>query len=138
MKNFTLLVLLLATVSIAGCKKDDEEKQQKDIVGKWFVKQTVEKEIESGVTTFEETETNFTAADFFEFKSDGSLVNSIQGDAYRGTYEVKASNRLVMTDEDGDTEDFEIKKLNSSELIIYIEDIDGPNAKETFEVTLRK
>ncbi|MNY41052.1 hypothetical protein D3C86_1758360 [compost metagenome] len=90
------------------------------------------------MTTYEETETGFTAADFFEFKSDGKIINSILGDSYKGTYEIKANNRLLITDEDGDVEDFEIKKLNSSELVIYIEDIDGPNSKETYEYTFRK
>ncbi len=138
MKNFTLLVLLMAFATFTGCKKDDEESQQKDIVGKWFVKKTVEKEIENGVTTSEETETNYNESDYFEFKSDGKVDTSFDGYQSSGVYQVKSNNRLAFTDEDGDVEDYEIKKLNSSELVLYLEDEDGPNAKETFEVTFRK
>ena len=138
MKNFTLLVLLMAFATFTGCKKDDEESQKKDIIGKWFVKKTVEKEIENGATTSEETETNYNEADYFEFKSDGQFNMSLDGYQYSGQYQVKSNNHLVLSDEDGDLEDYEIKKLNSTELVIYMEDEDGPNAKETYEITFRK
>ena len=140
MRNSTLLVLLMAMAftTFTGCKKDDEKSQQKDIIGKWFVKQTVEKEIVNGAVTFEETETNYNDTDYFEFKSDGKVNTSFDGYQSNGTYQIKSNNRLVLIDEDGGTEDYEIKKLNSTELVIYIEDEDGPNAKETYEVTFRK
>lgn len=138
MKNFTLLMLLLATVTLVSCKKDNEEKQQKNILGKWYFKTVVEKEIESGVTTYEETEDDFTTADFIEFKSDGKVTSTQGGYSFVGTYKINENSRLILIDEDGDTEEYEIKKLNSTELVLYMEDIDSPTAKETFEMTLRK
>lgn len=138
MRNFTLLLLLMAAVTFTGCKKDDKEDQRKEIVGKWFLKQLVEKEIRSGQTIYDDTETDFGTDDYIDVKSDGSFYSTLNGDGETAKYEVKSDNILSVTYVSGSVEDYQIKKLNSSELVLYMEDIDGPNDKETIEYTFRK
>lgn len=138
MKNSTLLVLLMAAVTFMGCKKNDEDKQKKNILGKWMVKQEVEKEIENGKVISEDTDTDFDADDYMEFNNNGKGITSYDGRTNDFTYQITENNRLIVTDNHNEVEDFEIKKLNSNELIIYGEDEDGPNAIETYEITLRK
>lgn len=138
MKNATLLILLLAAVTFTGCKKDEEDQQKKNIVGKWFVKQIIEKEIVNGVTVDEDTDTDFGADYYFEFTTDGKMIENINGDQYPGTYQVKENNRVAIAFQGEEPDDYEIRKLNSTEMVLYVEDEDGPNAKETHEITLRK
>ncbi|WP_316818115.1 lipocalin family protein [Pedobacter nyackensis] len=138
MKNFYLLVLLMTAVAFTGCKKDDEDKQKQNIVGKWYVKQTIEKEIVNGVVISEETETDFDTDYYFEFTKEGKMIENISGDKYTGSYQVKGNNRVAITFQDEEPDDYEIRKLNSTEMILYIEDEDGPNSKETIEITFRK
>lgn len=138
MKNFSLLVLLMTAVAFTGCKKDEEDKQKQNIVGKWFVKQTIEKEIVNGVTVHEDTDTDFGTDYFFEFTKDGKMIENIEGDQYTGTYQVKDNNRVAIAFQGEEPDDYEIRKLNSTEMVLYVEDEDGPNAKETTEITFRK
>lgn len=138
MKNFTLFILLIMIAAFTGCKKDEEDQQRKDIVGKWFVKKTVEKEIVNGVTISEDTDTDFGTDYYFEFTSDGKMIENIDGDQYPGTYQVKDNNHVAITFQGEESHDFEIRKLNSSEMVLYVEDEDGPNAYGSVEFTFAK
>ena len=138
MKNFTFLMLLMTTVAFTSCKKDDEDQQRKDIIGKWFVKKTIEKEIVNGVTISEDTDTNFGTDYYFEFTKDGKMIENIDGDQYPATYQVKDNNRVAITFQGEDAHDYEIRKLNSSEMVLYVEDEDGPNAYGSVEFTVSK
>lgn len=138
MKNFTLLLFLMTTVAFTSCKKDDEDQQRKDIIGNWYVKKTVEKEIVNGKTISDDTDTDFGDDYYFEFTADGKMIEHIDGDQYPGTYQLKENNHIAITFQGEEPDDYEIRKLNSSEMVLYTEDEDGPNAIGTLEITFRK
>ena len=66
------------------------------------------------------------------------MIEHIDGDQYPGTYQLKENNHIAITFQGEEPDDYEIRKLNSSEMVLYTEDEDGPNAIGTLEITFRK
>lgn len=140
MKNFTLLLLLIAASTFTGCKKDADEKAAENIIGKWQKVSTASKTYLNGGLTDQNTDTDYDATDIIEFRSNGTAVDDNGKDEY--TYTVTGS-KLTMKEVGHDDEElvYEIKKINSSDLVIYGEEtyLDGTNNyKYTSEVTLKK
>ncbi|MEQ7799729.1 lipocalin family protein [Pedobacter sp. ASV1-7] len=131
MKNFSLLLLLITTISFSSCKKDSspEEKNAKNIVGKWQLTSVTQKSHKNGTLEGEQTHhvegNNVTT----EFRNNGTGVD---GDGDEFTYKISGSKIIISyKDEDENTEG-EIKKLNSNDLVIYIEEI-NVQGKDTYK-----
>lgn len=130
-------MLLLAVVTITGCKKDDDEKAADNIIGKWYPTSSVDTEYLNGKLISQETDTDF-GNEFTEFRSNGTAVD-YDGDGY--TYKITGSKLIMREDGDDDDEVYEIKKINSKELVIFSENTyeDGADKyKYTSELTLIK
>lgn len=137
MKRFTLFALLLAVVTITGCKKDDDEKAAENIIGKWYPTSSIETEYLNGKMISQETETDFDNG-FTEFRSNGTAVDD-DGDEY--TYKITGSKLTMRENGDDDDEVYDIKKINSSELVIFGESTYENGADKyryTSEITFKK
>jgi hypothetical protein len=138
MKRFTLFALLLAVVTITGCKKDPDEKAADNILGKWYPVSSINTDYLNGKVTNRETSTDYSPNEYTEFKSNGTAFD-YDGDEY--TYKISGSTLTMREKGDDDDEVFEIKKITSSELVIYSESTDEQGTdkyKYTQELTLKK
>ncbi|RFZ92594.1 hypothetical protein D0C36_14350 [Mucilaginibacter conchicola] len=113
----TYIVLLLSVLAFAGCSKkktDGDSPSSVDkakIVGKWYYVTTVEKDKEDGSV---DTDT-WTNGEYVMFNSDGTLFDS--DDNETGTYSI-SGNKITLSGS-GQTNVAEVKKLTSSQLILY-------------------
>lgn len=145
MRKFKLLVLALLVVSLGftGCKKDDGDDAKANILGKWEMTKEVWKEYnQDGSIKTQGTETG---VDFvIEFKSNGSYTVYDQGDIDEtGTYSIQNDGKkLVLNNAEDNIDDVHtINSLTSSQLVLYIEDIEtsaGQTTKHTYELTFNK
>lgn len=113
-------------------------------MGSWLIKKSVEKQYVNGVFLDESASTNFTAEDYIEFKSDGKGIYSEIGDTDPFTYTIVDEGKKITVKYDGfynDLETYDIKTLNSTDLIIYTESTytnNGATDKYTEELTLKR
>lgn len=138
MKNLSLLVLLMAAIAFTGCKKDDEEKATKNIVGKWQETISYDKTYLNGKLLEQETETDYDDRDYIDFRSNGTAVDG-EGTTY--TYSITATKLTLREAGDDDDEVYDIKKLTSTELVVYHETTYENGADKfryTSELTLKK
>lgn len=138
MKRFTLFALFLAVVTIAGCKKDPDEKAAGNIIGKWYPKSSIDTEYLNGKMLSQDTNTDYDANEFTEFNSNGTAVDH-DGEEY--TYKITGSKLTMREKGDDKDEVYDIKKITSAELVIFSEIIyqDGKDTyKYTTELTLEK
>jgi FlaG/FlaF family flagellin (archaellin) len=119
MKNFRLLIILFAFITlVSACKKDDEKPQttEQRILGKWNIKKSTDKYYENNVlkTSSEETASS---GDYVEFNSNKSLVVFEDGDLSSGSYQILNDNSMTFS-VDGFTSTVTIDKLDSKQFII--------------------
>ena len=145
MKNFRLLIIALAFISVfTACKKDDEKDTKpqttaQKVLGKWTMKKVAYKwTVDNDVLV--DAEENASPGDYIEFNANKSFVVSFDGDVDSGTYEILNDNAMTMTGSDGkatvvidklDTKEFNLTSSTS-------EVIDGSTSKEVFKFQLVK
>lgn len=139
MKNFTLLLLLVTGISFTGCKKDKKDSDEANIVGKWYMQSSWEKEYKNGVLVDQQSSTQPSQTVSYEFRSNGTGLDN-HGDQFN--YKI-IGTKLTVTypDDDDDTEVQDIKKLTSSEMVLTGEDSwdnEGDITKYTWEGTFKK
>lgn len=122
----SLLVVftLVGSTTITGCKKDKEASKQEQIVGNWnmdkiYFEMSLLGETSKDTTVFEDGE-------YVNFKADGTLTSN-DGN---GTWEVTGNKLKVVDPEDGPQE-FEIKKLDGTQLQLYVKEVEGDNYFES-------
>ena len=138
MKNFTLLLLLIATITITGCKKDKDEKASGDIIGKWYLHSYINLVYTNGKVTDQNSQTDPNRSNYIEFKSNGNAADSY-GEQF--SYKINGTQLILKDLEDGEEELYEIKKITSTELVVYNESVqqDGSDQyKYTTESTYKK
>ncbi len=142
-----VLVALIGVFSITSCEKEDgndkspagssdtnTDSTSGEITGKWKHYRFTT----NGTTTLHESECfDSHGSDYIEFKTDGTVYNQIyskfndscifNGDEY-GTWE-KSDNQLTLS-LSGDTGTYQITKLNSTTLEVFITGSDGGTAYE--------
>lgn len=122
----SLLVVftLVGTTTITGCKKDKEASKQEQIVGNWNMDKAY------SVTNFggslQKDTTEFEDDEYVNFKADGTLTSNDGG----GTWEIIGS-KLKITDPTDDPQEFDIKKLDGSELQLYTKITEGESFVES-------
>lgn len=142
MKKIRLVALLLAAVFVTSCEKDDSSSSA-SILGKWYFEQTVETEYEGGVQVDKEVETDFTSADYIEFKSDGKM-SEYDSSGYSGDRNYVVASGKVLISQIGsanNTTQYEIKELTATKLVLVndeTETIQGVVYRETVEVTFHR
>lgn len=122
----SLLVVftLVGTTTITGCKKDKEASKQEQIVGTWNMDKIY---FETNIAgTSQKDTTEFTDGEFVQFKADGTLTS----DDGSGTWEV-IGTKLKITDPDDGPQEFDIKKLDGSELQLYTKETEGESYFES-------
>ncbi len=121
MKKLLLFAMLLATVAMTSCSKSSSTPT---LVGKWKLTSYVYK-----VGTFTETYTGV-AADYVEFKSNGTAISFIDGETRNSSYTISGSNLNM----DGQT--YSISLSSSTATLYYTELVSGTRYEET--INLRK
>lgn len=96
--------MLLATVAMTSCSKSSSSPT---LVGKWKVVSLVYK-----TSTFSDTYTGLTG-DYMDFKTNGYVESSLDGDLITYTYSINGSNVII----DGDN--FAITTLTTSAATLY-------------------
>ena len=142
-KNYLLVGILM--LILTSCSKDNEisEADKNDIIGKWFVTA----EIWDGE---KETLTDCGSGQYFQFTAEKEaylkFVDTDEGCDYeisKGTYEVNGDKLTLkdLTNADELIYDFDIIKLNSTDLIIetiFTDNEPGYESEETYRVELEK
>ncbi len=135
MKNLSLLLLMVTAIAFTGCKKDPDKKNTAELVGKWYLKTSTEKEYKNGTLINSETNSG-SSSTFFEFRSNGTAVNN-RGEEY--TYKVSGQTLITREVDSDEDEVVQIKKLDEDELIIYGEETEeeqnNSGGKDTYKYT---
>ena len=142
MKKYVIALLMIAAISFSRCKKDDknDKKLTSTIVGKWFIIKDVESNFINDVKKEEHTDDEFTAEDYYEFKSNGTGVFSEVGDSDSFTYKVTGTT-ITITENPNESYELEIKNLNGNDAIFikeFIENFEGVDYKTITEMTVKK
>ncbi len=143
MKKIKLFVMLLAVAAITSCEKDDSTNDSSSILGKWYIKQTVETEFEGGIEVDKETETDFNSQDYVEFTSGGRMIEKDHsGYSDERNYSI-VSGKLILSEigDPNDKEEYEIKELTASKLVLYNDETEvyqGVTYREIVEVTFQR
>ncbi len=131
-KLFLFVAVMMAAVAFSSCSKDEDESPS--IIGTWQITHSEGKEVDNSgklldqwsedYPVFDEHENGFCWS--YTFNNDGTCVSK--------TYEIGISdeddnpqyytysiseNKLIMTDQYGDQDIYEIKKLSSDQLILF-------------------
>lgn len=98
-----LIALFLAT-AIAGCKKDNEKKNEISVEGKWLVQQMIEIGFSGGIETEKKVSAAFTENDYIVFNKDGTAVSSYEdGGLQHSTFKV-AGKTITLSDAENPNE----------------------------------
>ena len=122
MKKILLFAMLLSTVVMTSCSKDSAKPT---LVGKW---QLVSYDYKIGTIS---APINVTAADYVEFKTNGTVLTNISGQSKSVPYSINGSNVTI----DGDL--YTITTLTSSNATLYITSGTGSSKSEE-TITLKK
>lgn len=119
-------ILAFLTVSFTACKKEKNQTTSEKIVGTWQMNKLVYNAHTNGADNIIST-TAFTANDKYEFRKDGTVYASYQGQSDSSTYTITADNKLTITDDDT----YDIKTLDGHTLVIYSKSVSGSDYVET-------
>lgn len=125
------LGLLFSSVLFAACSKDDDiDDVDEQLQNRWSVTNAI---LFEGPPT-SDTLLNYTgtAADYFDFRSNGQVYTSLNGLTDTSTYRVIAGNKIVV-----DTDTADIRILTNSNLQLFTKTIDNGITQET-TVNLRR
>lgn len=122
----SLALLALFAVCFTSCKKDDQKSKttSEKIVGVWHLVNTVYNEHHDNLD-HKETDT-YGPNDVFEFKKDGTVRASINGEEDTTTYTLVGDTKITI---DGDAT-YDLKTLNANSLVFYTKEIDGADYSE--------
>lgn len=118
MNRIAWAAAIAVVVSLTGCNNDDDGDEQGTIIGKW--KGTL---VEAKISIYEESDDTFDAE--VEFKDDGTLAFSDDGQESTGTWEKNGNQLTINADLNIDyldnTETLTVKKLTDTKLELYLE-----------------
>lgn len=130
MKKILFFSFLALALFFSGCVNNGDDNAKAKIVGKWFLIKEVELEYHNGAEVDEFVDIDFTDENYIEFKSDGEVIFSEQGGTETATYSINsAGSKLTITHSPGDTDEINIKSMNSRDLIFRQEDSEVRNGK---------
>jgi hypothetical protein len=143
MKKTKLLLFLTAFIGLAGCKKDDSDDSNGNLVGKWAVTKEVSHHYINGQLESSETDTDFDANDWvLEFKADGKYNDFEDGELEEeGTYSLQNDGKKLVITVPQDVDEYTVKSLSSTDLVLYSEwtvEAGGQTHKYTEESTFKK
>jgi hypothetical protein len=118
-------ILAFFSISFTSCKKEKTKTASERIIGTWQVSNVVYNEHTNGADHITSSN-DFTAADTYEFRQDGTVIANIQGESDSSTYTVTAENKLTIVDD----ETYDIKTLDDHSLMIYFKDTSGSDYEE--------
>ncbi len=95
MKQKLHILGIVCLLLIFGCKKDDEKNVKAQIAGKWKMEKTTIKVYENGELSLDETETEFSDEDYYDFKPDGNLEIYTNGETDNAPYSVNEEGNKV-------------------------------------------
>jgi hypothetical protein len=126
------MVMVLAAITFASCKKDKEKTTQEKIVGRWKIESLVVNDMTSGTLTTN-TYTG-TAADFIEFRNDGTANTSVDGTTDNMAWGIISDAKVWM---DSPSDIYDIKVLTDTKLVIYSKETYGADYYEV-SINLKK
>jgi len=118
MKKLRLLTVLFIAIgaTISSCKKDNDDNNNKDLLkGNWRQVKEVDSQYLNNNLQYTNIDTTFDANEYIEITNDKIIYH---GEDYQESYTIDGT--LVKTKEIGgdDTDEFTIKELSSSKLVI--------------------
>jgi hypothetical protein len=117
-------ILAFFSVSFTACKKEKNKTAAEQIVGTWQMSKLVYNMHTNGADNIVST-TAFTANDNYEFRKDGTVYATYQGQSDSSTYTI-ADNKLTITDD----ATYDIKALDDHALVIYSKTVSGSDYEE--------
>lgn len=109
---FMLMLMIGTAATFTSCKKDDEKTEKEKnlellVSGKWYYQSYRNSGSSSAYTCF-------TAADYWEFKSDGTVSET--WDFGNGTYSISEDGKTLSVTTGNYTNTFTITSISNSEL----------------------
>jgi hypothetical protein len=121
MKKRTVLSLVALSALVYSCKKDDDKSNAEKIVGKWNKVSTYYNNHVSG-HDLRDTTTYSTGEYTWEFKNDGTAVETATWGTDNSTYTVTGSLLILHYNGNSDNDTFTIKNLTGSDMSLYMKD----------------
>ena len=134
-----LIAGVLLSFATSSCSKD--EKNEKNIEGKWQSTSASYKEYEAGKLVYEESETCIEWYLGFNFKSDGTgqLISYEEGDSYTSqiTWVIMGEKLMITLYEEGesDTITFDIIEIKSNSMVLSMTDEYTSNSVQCKDIT---
>ena len=118
-------ILAFFSISFTACKKEKTKTASERIIGTWQVNNVVYNDHTNGADHISSSN-DFTAADTYEFRKDGTVLANIQGQSDSSTYSIAGENKLTIVAD----ETYDIKTLDDHSLVIYFKDVTGSDYEE--------
>ena len=122
-----LSIIALLYIAFAACKKDKPQTTNDKIIGVWNLDNYAFNYHHDGVD-HPENET-FGPTDVYEFRKDGTILQTIANESDSSTYSVIGGNKLSIADD----LTYDIKTLTSNSLVLYYK---IANRDEFVEITI--
>lgn len=130
-KLFFFAVIATLVIGASSCKKDKTETTAEKIQHKWTLVSIVDNYHDS--TGDDITTTPGSASDYISFNSDGTVTTFISGTSESGTYTITSDTEISI---EGDV--YTIKKITSSEFILYVKDVVSSTEYEEITINLKR
>jgi hypothetical protein len=118
------LVSLFALAALMSCKKEKVKTTQEKISGRWSIVSIVDNDYYSGsshITTY-----TGTAADYLEFKNDGTVFVSFTGITNNSHYGLIGDTKIWI-----ESDNYDIKTLTDNQFVLYSKDSYGNDYYES-------
>jgi hypothetical protein len=132
MLRSTALITFLSVLMLTACKKDKQKTTQEKIVGTWKIESVITKDMYQGTLTTD-VYTGI-AADYIEFKNDGTAHTSVDGYTDNPAWGIVSDAQIWM---DTPSDKYDIKALADNQFILYNKDSYGTDYTEV-TINLKK
>ena len=128
----SIAIVTLITFCLPACKKSSDTQQPQTTLQKMQAKWQLETLFQNDHYSGTDHIMNITGTvnDYLDFRTDGKIYSSIQGNRDTTTYSLASDTKLLI---DG-VNNYDIKTLTSASFIIYLKDISG--LPDFFEETI--
>ena len=123
----TVAVIAIVSLSFTSCKKEKARTTSEKIVGVWHLNNYIYNEHYDGADHLENNSGG--PNDTYEFKANGTVNSNVGGSSDSSSYSIVGDNKLLITED----ENYDIKKLDDHNLVLYFKEMDGD---EFVEITI--
>jgi hypothetical protein len=121
----TFAILAFFSAGFTACKKEKTKTTSEKIIGTWQITNAVYNDHSNGADHIISSN-DFSSADIYQFKADGTVYANVKGSSGTFTYTISTDNKLTITDDDT----YDIKTLDDHSLVLYAKDVTGSDYEE--------